>query len=432
VRQPVRIATEFGFALPRPRCEIDTVDPVQEIHISDAPEKIAHDIAAINRIGAVPGLLQILCHNTGMGFAAVARVTDGTWTACAVQDDIGFGLKPGGQLDVNTTLCKESRAGRQPVVIDQASLDPVYRDHHTPRIYGIESYVSVPIVLGNGDYFGNLCAIDPRPAKVSNPRTVAMFTSYAELIANQLDQERRLVTAESALVDERAISELREHFMAVLGHDLRNPLAAVAMAADALVKRGSTIDAAAVGKGIKRSAVRMSRLIEDVLDFARARLGSGIGLNLAIVDDLGDAIADVAAELQLSHPSRVILTSIEVSHPVVVDRGRIQQLLSNLLGNALHHGAADRPAMVDVSIEKNWLVLAVTNYGNPIAPEHIEKIFQPYWRSPTGDKGGLGLGLHICEQIVAAHKGTLEVNSSVENGTRFVARVPVAQRGAQP
>src|SRR6187402_102957 len=89
----------------------------------DDPQEIAKDIAAIARIDAIPSLLRLICQNTGMGFAAVARVTDGTWTACAVQDNIQFGLKPGGQLDVHTTLCKEVRAVRQPVTIDKASED---------------------------------------------------------------------------------------------------------------------------------------------------------------------------------------------------------------------------------------------------------------------------------------------------------------------
>ena len=81
---------------------------------ADSEEAIARDVAAVARISAVPSLLKIICQNTGMGFAAVARVTDGTWTACAVEDNIQFGLKPGGQLQVETTLCSESRAARQP------------------------------------------------------------------------------------------------------------------------------------------------------------------------------------------------------------------------------------------------------------------------------------------------------------------------------
>src|SRR5258707_15444190 len=115
-------------------------------------EQIAREIAAVGRISAVPANLRIICAHTGMGFAAVARVTEGNWTACAVQDDIQFGLIPGGQLQVETTLCSESRASREPIVIDHASLDPVYRHHHTPRIYNIESYISVPIVRPDGVY----------------------------------------------------------------------------------------------------------------------------------------------------------------------------------------------------------------------------------------------------------------------------------------
>jgi len=149
--------------------------------VDDSPASIARDIAAIARISAVPSLLRIVCDNTGMRFAAVARVTDGTWTACAVEDQINFGLLPGGQLDVHTTLCKESRAARQPVVFDHASTDPTYATHHTPRLYNIESYISVPIVRPNGDYFGNLCAIDPSPHQLANPKTVSMFQSFAEL-----------------------------------------------------------------------------------------------------------------------------------------------------------------------------------------------------------------------------------------------------------
>ena len=195
--------------------------------MSDSTEDIAKDVAAVGRIQAVPTLLRVLCDTTGMGFAAVARVTEGTWTACAVHDDIGFGLKSGGQLDVDTTLCKEVRSTRTPILIDHASEDAAYRGHPTPRIYGIESYVSVPIVLGDGSYFGNLCAIDPHPAKVSEPRVQSMFTRFAELVAQQLDSERRQAQVQAALLDEQAAAELREQLVAILGHDLRNPLSAI-------------------------------------------------------------------------------------------------------------------------------------------------------------------------------------------------------------
>jgi GAF domain-containing protein len=159
--------------------------------VSDGTEDIAMDVAALGRTRAVPVLLRVPCDTTGMGFAVVARVTSGTWTACAVRDDIGFGLKPGDALDIDTTLCKEVRSTRMPIVIDHASEDLAYRGHRTVGLYAIESYVSVPIVLGDGSYFGNLCAIDPHPANVSEPRVQPLFARFAELIAQQLDSERR-------------------------------------------------------------------------------------------------------------------------------------------------------------------------------------------------------------------------------------------------
>ncbi|CAN5363143.1 HAMP domain-containing sensor histidine kinase [soil metagenome] len=392
----------------------------------DSAEAIARDVAAVGRISAVPALLAILCQHTGMGFAAVARVTDGTWTACAVQDNIGFGLLPGGQLDVRTTLCREAREALRPITIDHASADPVYRDHHTPRIYNIESYVSVPIVLAGDVYFGNLCAIDPRPVNVSQPQTVAMFTAYAALIARQLDTENRQEVTELELAGERAQAQLREQFIAVLGHDLRNPLAAVGASADMMLRPGAVIDVAAVGGRIKKSVRRMARLIDDVLDFTRGQLGSGIGVQRAEEPQLNAALEDVIAELCQAHPLHCVTATLAIDRPVLCDRSRIQQLLSNLLGNAMHHGAAGEPIVVEAVIEGGALVLSVANQGSPIAPEHLVRIFEPYWRPPSSRPGGgLGLGLHICAQIVKAHGGRLEAFSSAEAGTRFVATIPL-------
>lgn len=392
--------------------------------LTDAPEDIARDIAAISRIGAVPALLQVVCRTTGMGFAAVARVTDGTWTACAVQDDIAFGLKPGSQLDVHTTLCKEVRAARQPVVIDHASRDPVYASHHTPRMYNIESYISVPIILRNGEYFGNLCAIDPAPRDLSTSYAVTLFTLFAELIAVQLELEERHRATESDLLDARATAELREQFIAVLGHDLRNPLAAVSAAGEVLSRRREP-DLVQIGGRLRSITRRMTRLIDDVMDFARGRLGSDLGVTLSEGQDLAAAIHDVVAEVSEANPGRTVIDQTAIDGRVRCDRGRIQQLLSNLLSNAVAYGAPEHPVVVDGRIDGHQLFLRVSNRGEPIAPDNLRRIFEPYWRPPTSvPGGGLGLGLHICSQIVRAHGGTLDVTSSEGDGTRFVVRLP--------
>ncbi len=396
--------------------------------LSDDLMDIARDVATIGRIDAVPMLLRVISDSTGMGFTAVARVTAGTWTACAVCDRIAFNLKPGMQLELSSTLCKEVREARRPVVIDQASLDPVYRDHHTPRIYGIESYVSVPIVLPDGVYFGNLCAIDPHPAKVSSPATLGMFTAFATLIALQLDSERKREAAAIALHDERELSQLRDQFIAILGHDLRNPLSAVLACAQMLrLQPANPGQVLKLAERINRNGKRMSALIDDTLDLTRTRLGLGIGVEVQAVPDLAPLLQQVVAELLDARPLQAITTDIQIGQDVFCDPGRIQQLVSNLLANALTHGAQDRPVNLGVSIADGELLISVSNQGEPIDAQALPQIFKPFWR-PAGaaaHSGGLGLGLYICAQIVQAHQGTLGVTSSHEAGTVFTARVPL-------
>lgn len=391
--------------------------------MNDLPESIAHDVAAVGRISAVPSILRIVCDNTGMRFAAVARVTDGTWTACAVEDNIAFGLLPGGQLDVHSTLCKEARAAREPVFFDHASENPRYRDHHTPRTYNIQSYISVPIIRPDGVYFGNLCAIDPSPNLVSDAKTIGMFQNFAELIGRQLALEQRQEETEVALRDSREAIELRDQFIAVLGHDLRNPLASMRAISEAMLRR-QDLEMVKYGTRLRANARRMARLIDDVLDLARGRMGMHV--NIAPVTDLEPRLTEVVAELRDAHAGRSIVENYRCADAVECDLGRVQQLVSNLLGNALAYGDPAQPVSVNADVAGNWLELSVCNAGIPISPTSLARIFEPYWR-PAESKpgGGLGLGLHICAMIVKAHDGTLHVSSSSDAGTCFTARLPV-------
>ena len=396
------------------------------VNAVDSSEALARDVGAVSRIGAVPSMLQMICDETGMGFAAVARVTDATWTACAVLDKVGFGLKAGGQLQLHTTLCFESRAARLAIVIDDFSESERYRNHHTPAIYGLKSYISVPIVLPSGEYFGNLCAIDARPAVVSDPKIVRMFEVFANLIGMQLDSEQRQWSTESQLIRERETATLREQFIAVLGHDLRSPLSAVSATAELLSRRDAEPDIAAIGHRLKRSALRMARLIDDVMDFARGRMGSGMTVALNAESELGAQLRAVVDELRIAYPSRAVDCSISVDGPARCDLARLQQLLSNLLANALTHGSPDAPVVVRAVVESGTLLLSVSNDGEPIPVQSLPRVFEPYWRPKASEPGGgLGLGLYICKQIVEAHAGTLEVCSSVRDGTRFSARIPL-------
>ena len=394
--------------------------------MNDGPEDIARALEAVGRIEVVPTLLAVLCEITGMRFSVVACVTETTWTACAVQDEIGFGVRRGDQLAVNTTLCFESRASRVPIVVEHASTDPLYHAHPAVKLHAIESQISVPIILSNGRYFGNLCAIDPSPAKVKEPRILSMFTRFASLIASQLETQLRQEQEHTALLDEREAGELREQFIAILGHDLRNPLQAVNAGCDLLEQKITDPRLSMIASRIKTNVRRMSALIDDVLDFARGRLGGGLDLELTEVENINSGLITVVQEVLDARPDCKIISNIDVGRPVRCDVGRLQQVASNLLTNAAMHGLPHSSIEITACADDDDLVLAVWNAGEPIPSERIDKIFQPFWRhSVSANRNGLGLGLHICSQIVRAHKGSISVTSSQEDGTQFTARLPL-------
>lgn len=388
-------------------------------------------IAGVAKIDAVPLILEMVKQTTGMRFAAVARVTEQNWVVCAVDDSIDFGLVPGGQLALESTICHEIRQHRKPVIFDHASQHPMYSQHHTPRIYGLESYVSIPIITANGDFFGTLCAIDSVPAHFDESTVLKTMGLYAQLIAMNLDLQKGLLNSEHALADATEVGRLREQFIAVLGHDLRTPLSAVRMSVDVLETRVVEPRSLKMVQAIRKSALRMGYLIEDVLDFARGKLGGGIPVKPVITDDLQEQFGLVITELRSAHPDAQIVEALDVPPGIYCDPHRLSQLLSNLLANAIVHGAKGRPIQVRIYTADDNLVMAVRNAGPAIAPEMLPLLFQPFRRSEVGHREeGLGLGLYIANEICRGHNGTLEVLSEDRLGTEFVATVPARLRWA--
>jgi signal transduction histidine kinase len=385
-------------------------------------DPFAHDIAAVQSIAAVPNILDVVCRTTGMGFAAVARVTEDRWIACGVQDDIAFGLQPGGELQVETTICHEIRQSGTLVVIDHVAESATFRDHHTPRQYGFQSYISVPIVLPDGRFFGTLCAIDPKPAKLDRPEVTGMFKLFAEMIAFHLDAHERLTQSSQSLAEERRAAELREQFIAALGHDLRNPLAAIQGGMRVLEKTTLEAKASQIVGLVNASAWRMASLIDNVMDFARGRLGGGLALNLR-TDPIEPVLRQVISELVTAHPTQIIEASFQLDHPVECDPVRIGQLFSNLVSNAMTHGAPGAPVIVDASSTAETFEISVSNSGEPIAPAALAKLFLPFERgSVRSNQQGLGLGLYIASEIAKAHGGALTVDSTDER-TTFVFKM---------
>lgn len=385
----------------------------------------ASDIEAIRSIDAVPVILSIVKHLTGMRFAAVARVTEKNWVACAVDDSIDFGLKPGGELVLESTICHEIRQHQQPVIFGHASTHPVFSLHHTPKTYGLESYISIPIVKTSGEFFGTLCAIDSVPANLDEPAIAKTLTLFAQLIAMSLDTQSRLQATTLELNNANELGRLREQFIAVLGHDLRTPLSAIRMSADLLEIKTEEKRSLSLISAIRNSSVRMGVLIENILDFARGRLGGGIPVQRKLVDDLQHTLQLTLAEVQASYPQATFIHELAVPSGVYCDALRISQLLSNLLGNAVTHGSNSAPIVLKAYARDDEIVISLTNQGTPISAQLMPLLFEPFSRAEAGQRcEGLGLGLYIASQIAAAHNGTLQVTSDSASGTCFTARFP--------
>jgi sigma-B regulation protein RsbU (phosphoserine phosphatase) len=179
---------------------------------------------------------------------------------------------------------------------------------------------------------------------------------------------------------------------------------------------------------INTTVTRMSGLIDNVLDFARGRLGGGITLSREASRPLEPVLEQIVDELRTASPKRSIESGFAILDPVNCDRARIGQLVSNLIGNALTHGAAYQPVRVGARTEGGVFELWVSNAGVPIPESAMEKLFEPFFRGDVRDsRQGLGLGLHIASQIAQAHGGKITVTSSSEE-TRFVFTMPTMDR----
>jgi hypothetical protein len=202
--------------------------------IADAPEEIARDVLAVNQLEAVPTLLDVLCEITGMRFAAIARVTEAAWTACVVKDNINLGLKAGGQLDVEKTLCIESKRAN-------ASSTPAWIGATAtilPRRFLISKAMDVcPSSWAMVDILAISSPSTPLRPKSPLRKSWACSSALPHLSPPSSKQRCDGQAIETPCTTKRAASELREQFIAILGHDLRNPLQAILSTSDLMGKR---------------------------------------------------------------------------------------------------------------------------------------------------------------------------------------------------
>lgn len=153
--------------------------------------ELIEEVVLLGRDERLGAILSEICATTGMGFAAVARVTEQRWIASRVLDNIEFGMEDGDELKIRETICDEIRDSGEAVVFDDASTDIKWSRHPVPVIYGFKSYCSVPVYLDDGSFWGTLCAIDPEPRRVTDEAIVEMFSTFAARVGEILSERRR-------------------------------------------------------------------------------------------------------------------------------------------------------------------------------------------------------------------------------------------------
>jgi signal transduction histidine kinase len=294
------------------------------------------------------------------------------------------------------------------------------------RRYRITSVLHVPIELA-GERIG-VMVFGATGSRVYNQRDLAFAELLARRASNAMRNAQLFRTAEVERERAEEAAALRERLVAIVGHDLRNPLAAITMAAQLLAESGRG-DARLVQR-ISDSASRMRRLIAQTLDFARIRAGHSFDLELQPAD-LHAICSAVVDELRLSRLGQQIELAVEGSGLAVCDADRIAQLLSNLIGNALQYRTS---GPVEVAVRDRGddrVTIEVHNFG-PTIPERVQATMFDAFRRESGANHGsqsLGLGLFIAREIVRAHGGSIVVRSPDRGGTTFLVDLPRGRPG---
>ncbi|MGR3517710.1 MULTISPECIES: GAF domain-containing sensor histidine kinase [unclassified Sulfitobacter] len=382
------------------------------------------DIEMLAASETVGTLLETVMLATDMRFAAVARVTTDRWVACRTVDEVNFGLSEGDEIGIDQTFCQSVRETSEKVMFNDVATDDVYRNHPIAAQFGIVSYASIPIFRSNGSFFGTLCAIDTEPRDVKHPRVVAMLEMFADIIGRSLETEERLEAQERLVEHERQMAAVQEEFVAVLGHDLRNSVAALNAGVRQLDKEPLSDKARKILPLMGTSIHRMSELIDNIMLHAKSRLGGGIRISATPDAGLEDALNHVVEEVRAAAPDHKITVDLDFDRPVSCDAARVAQAVSNLLSNAVRYADDGSEVTVRGRVSGAEAVISVANRGAPIPESLKQKLFQPYQRGDQTKGEGLGLGLHIASSIAVAHSGQIDVTCD-DGLTTFAFRLPL-------
>jgi PAS domain S-box-containing protein len=279
-------------------------------------------------------------------------------------------------------------------------------------VSNVELTVPSPSRRGEPGHF----LVNYSPVKDREGHTVMVATAVVDITDLKRFEERLRQTA-----------EFRERFLGIVSHDLRNPLSIINLSANLLLRQETLPERALrLAQRIALNSELMGRMIGDLLDLTRGRLGGGIPISPAPTD-LGPLSRRVVGEVEVAHPSRELRLEARGDLRGEWDADRLGQLLGNLLKNAVDYSPEDSPVTLAVHDEGERVRIEVRNQGEPIPATLLPDLFEPFRRGAArGSRpfSGLGLGLYIVEQIATAHGGSVEARSTREEGTVFTVRLP--------
>lgn len=392
----------------------------------------------------IPSMLDVIFESTHMGVIIVARVTQDRWLACAIRDEINFGLKAGQEVPIRTTICGDIQVDGQPVIIEHADQDPTYCNHPTPQLYGFQSYISVPIFLRDGAFFGTLCAIDPQPRPLRSGKALDMFLLFADLIAFHLQNTDVAVhdsPAYKGISNRLANSEdENRQYLHISNHNLQEPLRKIAIFSSLLAESAEQAEyekTKNLAVRINANAQKFSVMIKDLSAFAvlNEKLVSEEQFRLArILDDVLDRLKLLIQEKQAN-------VEIGPLPELYGSASQFETLFFNLIINSLTYSAKDRnpeirvysneldaeelPAALAGMMDGDAYEIVVEDNGIGIDGSQLERIFDIFSLVPVDEvplSGGLGLA--FARKIVRNHNGIITAESTRGVGTKIIITLP--------
>lgn len=332
--------------------------------------------------------------------------------------------------DLATPQSERERADKSKGLGKRGDGDTAAETHAEARL--LSGYTVVQLVSEYRALRSSVLTLWAADIPVSRATDMADVTRFNEAVDQAL--------AESVARYEFMVKQSQHLFLAILGHDLRNPLGTVVTGASFLMQ---AVDIPPkyilVATRMFNSGKRMSKLINDLIDFTRTHLGPGIPIQVKL-GSMTELCEEVVDEMRTFHPERLIELHAPAQLEAIFDESRMAQVLSNLIGNAIQYGSPDAPVTVKLSSNGDDVEVAINNRGSIIAVDKVAAIFDPMVRlhanadrldSDVAERTSLGIGLYISREIVHAHEGKVTVASNEADGTTFtmtMPRLPVAFR----